>query len=661
MGTISLSYSMRTNLFNLQEIANRQAVVQNRLATGLKVSSPIENPSSYYVASSLTNRSNDLSNLLDSMGQTIQSLKNVSNTLSMGIKFLEQSKSIAYAALEKDFTPGPGPTPPPTPPTPGASSVTKDDISKIMKDNSISGSIVSSEAELINAVNNAKSGDTIVIFGKVNVNDKSLVIKDGVNIVGADSIIKDNNLEDDFYVDNVNKGKINFNFNGSTDSIGLVLESNTYVSDITINYHTINKTGKTFSAIRTYQGKNISLNNIDINVTSDSTSMFAMEAIYNNSGEINLTGTINISMNGYSSKGLHADYNGIYNQAKNSTINMKLDGQGIDAFRGGKMNLYGTNNIDIYTSGNLMSYGNNTVAGEFNVKYYKSNTTNSLFQNNNTNFKSDAIFNVESVDDVIKIIDKPNGKDTWEKGAQINYYSPITHKNWIAMSNGSYNGIASVGLEDSNDLSNPPYNWKENVLFIKARNPEVKSESSKNEIEKLFQLYNISVDNNNSDSAKKYNELFNSILNNYNSIISDGSYLGTNLLKENNIKVVFNEDGSSKLDINGIDASIKKLLINTFEWNSKEDVEKSIKEIEDSINLLRSYDSEFGNYYYIVSNREDFTKNMINILNEGADKLILTDINEDSANMLSLQTNQKLAINSLSLASQSASNILRLF
>ena len=54
-------------------------------------------------------------------------------------------------------------------------------------------------------------------------------------------------------------------------------------------------------------------------------------------------------------------------------------------------------------------------------------------------------------------------------------------------------------------------------------------------------------------------------------------------------------------------------------------------------------------------------KSLINVLTEGADKLTLADMNEESANMLALQTRQQLAINSLSLASQASQSILKLF
>ena len=100
MSGISLTASMRSNLLSLQNIAGQQDIVQNRLATGLKVSSAIDNPSAYYTASSLNNRAADLTALLDAMSQGIQTIKAASETIESGTKFLEQAKAVASSALE---------------------------------------------------------------------------------------------------------------------------------------------------------------------------------------------------------------------------------------------------------------------------------------------------------------------------------------------------------------------------------------------------------------------------------------------------------------------------------------------------------------------------------------------------------------------------------
>ena len=163
-------------------------------------------------------------------------------------------------------------------------------------------------------------------------------------------------------------------------------------------------------------------------------------------------------------------------------------------------------------------------------------------------------------------------------------------------------------------------------------------------------------------SMKQYNEILDQI----DQLAKDSGYKGVNLLQGNSLKVVFNEDRSSYLTINGTfaDTSDEGLKISRAEdWTNpdNEAIDASISELENAITSLRNMASEFGNNYSIVENRENFTESLINVLEEGSDKLTLADMNEESANMLALRTRQQLAINSLSLASQAAQSVLSLF
>jgi flagellin-like hook-associated protein FlgL len=63
----------------------------------------------------------------------------------------------------------------------------------------------------------------------------------------------------------------------------------------------------------------------------------------------------------------------------------------------------------------------------------------------------------------------------------------------------------------------------------------------------------------------------------------------------------------------------------------------------------------------IIQTRESFTKSLVETLNEGSDKLVVADQNEEGAKLLALQTRQQLGITALSLASQAQQAVLRLF
>ncbi len=168
----------------------------------------------------------------------------------------------------------------------------------------------------------------------------------------------------------------------------------------------------------------------------------------------------------------------------------------------------------------------------------------------------------------------------------------------------------------------------------------------------------------NPNARDTYVEQFNTILEQIDQLASDASYKGVNLLKGDNLKVVFNEDRSSFLEVKGDNADSAGLELSEVAaggWNSIDALEGSITSIESAINELRDMATKFGNNYSIVETRQEFTENLINVLEEGADDLTLADMNEESANMLALQTRQQLATNSLSLASQAAQSVLSLF
>lgn len=90
-------------------------------------------------------------------------------------------------------------------------------------------------------------------------------------------------------------------------------------------------------------------------------------------------------------------------------------------------------------------------------------------------------------------------------------------------------------------------------------------------------------------------------------------------------------------------------------------VDASLDAIASATTYLRSYATELGNNFTIIETRQDFTESLVDVLETGSDNLVLADMNEESANYLALQTRQQLAVNSLSLASQSAQSVLSLF
>ena len=83
--------------------------------------------------------------------------------------------------------------------------------------------------------------------------------------------------------------------------------------------------------------------------------------------------------------------------------------------------------------------------------------------------------------------------------------------------------------------------------------------------------------------------------------------------------------------------------------------------LDTATETLRTQSSNLANNLSIITARQEFTQGMINVLKDGAAGLTNADMNEEGANMLMLQTRQALGTTSLSLASQAAQSVLRLF
>ena len=86
-----------------------------------------------------------------------------------------------------------------------------------------------------------------------------------------------------------------------------------------------------------------------------------------------------------------------------------------------------------------------------------------------------------------------------------------------------------------------------------------------------------------------------------------------------------------------------------------------IAELDAALTTLRTNSQTLGANVALLNTRLSFTESYVNTLTAGADKLTLSDINEEGANLLALQTRQQLGIQALSLAAQAEASILQLF
>ncbi len=474
------------------------------------------------------------------------------------------------------------------------------------------GAVVSSTEELVNAVNSGK--EEICIYGSISLTDTSISLKNNQKLVGTEYYTGYSGKE------KFSKLEINISEGYSGNDI-IQLSGNSILSDIAIrsDIH-MSKNLITVTGTNT----NANIRNVDTTTTYNQTGQIS--SILISSGHVTLSGHINIQSLADENSASQTGVQGIYNRHGNcdivsdTTLNIKATS--VPLINYGYTRIHDGAKLKLYSETSI-ALSNGYIDGDYN-KYQQD-----LIIENNVELylQSDEYYALRNL-----IADNI----TFSFGENVKF---------------SYKDNKSQGVKVT---SKAGVLQNSDTLFTGADLPTEYFAQTSQE----YQSANIAeILKFEAQDASNYNQL----LSQYDMLIKDSSYKGINLLETDRLKINFNEDKSAKVMVEGVDVTSKSLGLQTTEWLTQDDVQKSLEQITNAKNVLRSAASQLGNYYSIITTREDFTNKLINVLEEGADKLTLADMNEESANMLALQTRQSLAINSLSLASQANQAILKLF
>ena len=157
---------------------------------------------------------------------------------------------------------------------------------------------------------------------------------------------------------------------------------------------------------------------------------------------------------------------------------------------------------------------------------------------------------------------------------------------------------------------------------------------------------------------------YNNVLAQINTTSQDSSFNGVNLLNGDQLKMVFNETGTSILNITGVTFNSTGLglanLVQGTDFIDNAHTNQVLSALNAASNTLRSQASTLGSNLSIVQIRQDFSKNLINVLQTGAANLTVADSNVEAANSQALSTRQSIAVSALALANQSQQSVLQL-
>jgi len=235
------------------------------------------------------------------------------------------------------------------------------------------------------------------------------------------------------------------------------------------------------------------------------------------------------------------------------------------------------------------------------------------------------------------------------------------------------NFFAAQGHQQrATDLASRKDEMGEAVQTVKAANNGIDAITTLIQSAKSLANSALSVDS--TTEANDLGSQFNTILEQITTLAEDSGYKGINLLNGTDVslEVKFDEKGDSNITLNGFAGTSGGLSISDATsgsgdyWSdsngvSSGSINEAISDLDDAITELRSQSKRLASNLSVITARQSFTTSMINTLEDGAADLVNANMEEESANMLMLQTRQSLGISSLSMASQASQSILQLF
>ncbi|MDX3967484.1 MAG: DUF1522 domain-containing protein [Bradyrhizobium sp.] len=760
MSNIVLSASVRQNLLSLQSTADLLATTQERLSTGKKVNTALDNPTNFFTAQGLDNRASDISNLLDGINNGVQVLQAANTGITSLQKLIDSAKSIANQALQTTVgystksnvsTTIPGATPADLRGTTSYASATANSnvlytgapggVTPVTAAAALGASLGSTAGTLTGSAANAADGTTALtgtatLIGttaastlgsspadgdSITVNGKTITFRTGAapatqptgwGLDASGHIATDGNGNSIVYMGTAAAptGTVN-------DLLSAIdLASGVKSATISAGAATISVSGSagpvgTLQVASSITGGQVTLKSstgADLSVTGKADFLKAL-------GLTSATGAGNANVT--AARSTTAGSLGTLVQ-DGSTLN--IDGHTI-TFKNAQTPQSAASVTSGGVSGNIVTDGNGN-----STVYIQSATLTDLLNAVDlaTGVKTASIFNgaatLSTTAGQIPSSVNSSGQLALSTGVNADLSITGTGNALSAFGLSGNTGTATaftaartsgVGGISGKTLTFTSFNGGTpvNVTFGDGTNGTVKTLDQLNAQLQANHL-TATIDANGVLTVTTVNEYASSTLgstlaggavggtitgvlafttaqppvqdpvaqtarsnlvNQFNNILAqidttsqDSSFNGVNLLNGDTLKLVFNETGSSTLSINGVVFNAAGLglsnLVNGVDFIDNGATNKVLASLNAASSTLRSEGSTLGSNLSIVQVRQDFSKNLINVLQTGSSNLTLADTNEEAANSQALSTRQSIAVSALSLANQSQQSVLQL-
>jgi len=749
MSDVVLSTSVRQNLLSLQSTATLLATTQNRLATGKKVTSALDNPTNYFTAASLDARASDINNLLDGISNGVQVLQAANTGITSLQKLVDSAKSIANQALQT--TVGYSSKSHVSATIPGA---TASDLrgttayanaiasSNVLYSGNAGGATAATSGLNLGGSQGALTGTTVLnntstaasissstlIFGAsgalttaastsfadgdvFTVNGKTITLRTGT-APAASAVQSGSGVNGNIVTDGAGNSTVYLNAGTDVSDIltAFDLASNIKVATVSSGAATIATTaGLTASSVNG-SGQVIlqSSTGSDLQVTGKADSLKAL-------GLTTATGSGNASVQ--ANRTTSAVSLGSLVTA-GSTLN--VDGKVI-TFKDAKAPLPANVPTGSGVSGNIVTdaAGNSTVylqggtiADVLNAIDLATGTQTASLSSGSATLTTGTGLTASSVNSSGNLKISTGVNSDLSITGTGNALSALglagntgTGTGFTAARNSGTGGIVGKTLTFTSFNGGTAVN----VTFGDGTNGTVKT---LDQLNKALQANNLSatldptgiltisaatdyasstlgsaldggaiggtltsaitfstasapvVDINAQATRASLVTQYNNILAQIDTTAQDASFNGVNLLNGDQLKLVFNESGKSVLNITGFNFNAVGLGLGTLAQGTDFIDNSATNTVLATLNAasgtLRSQASSLGSNLSIVQIRQDFSKNLINVLQTGSSNLTLADTNEEAANSQALSTRQSIAVSALALANTSQQSVLQL-
>jgi flagellin len=749
MSGIVLSASVRQNLLSLQSTADLLATTQNRLSTGKKVNSALDNPTNFFTAQGLDNRASDISNLLDGIGNGVQVLQAANTGITSLQSLVDTAKSLANQALQT--TVGYSTKSNVSATIAGATSSDVRGTTTFSSASAISNVVANGTAGGASPITSAKTLGGIAgsLVGTAGVDGAggAASLAAGLTLLGASSAttIAANAAPSDGDVLIVNGKTITFHA-GSAPGVGGVPTgsgvSGNIVTDTSGNSSIY--LGTTASPLATVG---------DVLKAIDLASGVAKTV--NTAGAATITGSTAAISAGVltlaTTTGADLSITGKADLLKGLALTTSVGSGNVTV--GAARTTAATTTANLIQDGSILNVNGHTITfSNAHVPLPAQVPTGSGILNAvQTDGSGNSIVYLQTatVADTLNAIDLASGVQTAVNTAGVAAFTAATgvtpstvNANGtlklstgtvsdLSIGGGAGNALSALGLDgpthtsttftaaraaaaggiNGKTLTFSSFNGGTavNVTFGDGTGGTVKTLDQLNSALQADNLQAtldgtgkllITVNNDFASSTigsvaaggaiggtltgalpwstastpvvdVSAQAVRSNLLSQYNNILAqitttahDASFNGVNLLGGDTLKLTFNETGRSTLSITGVNFDAPGLglanLVNGVDFIDNAATNKTIANLTAASTSLRSEASALGSNLSIVQIRQDFSKNLINVLQTGSSNLTLADTNAEAANSQALSTRQSIAVSALALANTSQQSVLQL-